>query len=297
MKRALILAVLLAIPRGAHAQDSYTLKLPAAAKGDVNRVAFSMRQSFGLIKLDVFGNEIRNDNNDATSALTYVDTILDQAGGQTTRFRRQFERAVQTVNGCQPIPMLCDGKTVLVEVKDGKTQATWEGGEMVPDSFAHQMELILKGSRDSFASFCKVDPLPSLPVKVGETWTVNIAKLVNDCEAKHGCEIKGASGSATLQKVEKRGASLFAVMSVKVQVPLTCIVQGDKRISLNDGCGMTWESTYDFCVDGTSTGFATRNHFHFLTAGTAPEHHGLSTRLRLETDVDLSESRMSTVQK
>jgi hypothetical protein len=159
------------------------------------------------------------------------------------------------------------------------------------------MELILKGSRENFASFCKVDPLPSLPVKVGETWTVNIANLVSECEAKHGCEVKGASGSATLLNVEKRGTSLFAVMSVKVHVPLTCIVQGDKRISLHDGCGMTWESTYDFCIDGTSTGFATRNHFHFLTAGTAPEHHGLSTRLRLETDVDLTESRTPAAQK
>jgi hypothetical protein len=291
MKRALVLAVLLSIPTAARSQESYSLKLPVAAKGDVSRVEFSIRQSFRLMKLDAFNNEIRSDVNDATSGLTYVDTILDQVGGQTTRFRRQFERAVQTVDGSDSIPMFCHGKTVLVEVKDGKTQVTWEGGDAVPDSFARQMEQVLKGSRENFAAFSKVDPLPALPVKVGDTWTVDISNLVSDCESKHGCEVKGASGSATLQKVETRGSSHFAVMTVKVHVPLKCIVQGEKRITLQEGCGMTWESTYDFCIDGTSSAFVTRNHFHFLTAGLAPEHHGLSTRLRLETDVDLNESR------
>jgi hypothetical protein len=291
MRRALILTILLAVPTAATAQEGYTLKLPAAAKGNVSRVEFSFRQSFNLIKLDAFSNEIRNDTNDASSGLTYVDTILDQVNGQTTRFRRQIERAVQTVNGSDPIPMLCHGKTVLVEAKDGKTQVTWEGGESVPDNFARQMELILKGSKENFAVMSKIDPLPSLPVKVGETWTINISNLVSECEAKHGCEVKGASGSATLQKVEKRGGSLFAVMVVKVHVPLRCIVQGEKQITLTDGCGMTWESTYDFCIDGTQSAFATRNHFQFLTAGLAPEHHGLATRLRLEMEVDLRETR------
>ena len=74
-------------------------------------------------------------------------------------------------------------------------------------------------------------------------------------------------------------------------MPLTSIVQGDKHITLQGGCGMTWESTYDFCIDGTQSAIATRNRFHFLTAGLAPEHHGLATRLRLEMDVDLQETR------
>jgi hypothetical protein len=292
MQRAVVLTILLAVPVSASAQEAYTLKLPAAAKGDVSRVEFSMRQSFRLLKLDAFGNEIRDDLNEATSGLTYVDTILDQVAGQTTRFRRNFERVVQSANGSDPIPMPCHGKTVLVEVKDGTTQVTWEGGESVPDGFARQMEAVLKGSKENFAAFSRVDPLPGLPVKVGETWTVNISNLVSDCEAKHGCQVTGASGSATLQKVEKRGDSLFAVMLVKVQVPLKCIVQGERRISLQDGCGMTWESTYNFCIDGTSSALLTRNHFNFLTAGTAPEHHGLATRLRLETDVELTEARV-----
>ena len=92
----------------------------------------------------------------------------------------------------------CQGKTVLVETKDGKTQVTWEGGESVPDNFARQMELVLKGSKENFAAMSKIDPLPSLPVQVGESWTVSISNLISECEAKHGCEVKGASGSATL---------------------------------------------------------------------------------------------------
>jgi hypothetical protein len=280
MKRALALMLLLAVPCRVTAQENYTLQLPAAAKGDVSRVELSMRQSFRLLKLDALNNEIRNDTNLASSSLCYVDTILDQAGGQTTRLRRTFERAVQTVNDSNPVTMACHGKTVLVEMNDGKAQVTWEGGEQVPSAFAQQMEALLK-----------VDPLPKLPVKAGESWKVDIAGLVRDCEAKHGCDVTGATGSATLEKVEKRDGSLFAVMVVKVHVPLKRIVQGDKRITLQDGCGMTWESTYTFCIDGSSTAFSTRNHFSFLTAGTAPEHNGLSTRLRLETDVDLMETR------
>jgi hypothetical protein len=292
MRPVLVLAVLAMFPLAACAQDTYNLKLPLAAKGDVSRVEFSMRQSFRLLKLDAFGNEFRNDSNDAGAGLIYVDTILDQSDQKTTRFRRHFERAVQTVDTSDPVPMACHDKTILVEVKDGKTQVMWEGGQMVPDSFAQQMEAILKGSKENFAALTKVDPLPKAPVKVGESWTIDIRDLVRECEAKHGCEVTDPSGTAVLEKVEKREGHLMAVMVVKVQVPLKCITQGDKRIALNNGSGMTWESTYEFCVDSSTTAFKTHNRFHFLTSGTAPERNGLSTRLRLETDVELSETRV-----
>jgi hypothetical protein len=291
MRRAIVLAILFAAPVSASAQEYYTLKLPLAATGDISRVEFSMRQSFRMLKLDAFSNEIRNDSSDGSTGLTYIDTILEQVDGKTTRLRREFERAVQSVDAGELVAMTCQGKTVMVEVKDGKTQVSWEGGNMVPDSFAQQMEAVLKGSKENLATLSKVDPLPKLQVKVGDSWTVDIAALIAECEAKHGCEVAGASGKASLEKVEKRDGKLFAVMVVKVQVPLKCITRGDKRISLNDESGMTWESTYNFCIDGSSTAFQTRNRFHFLTAGTAPEHSGLSTRLRLETEVELNETR------
>jgi hypothetical protein len=273
------------------AQEAYRLQLPAPAKGDVSRVVLSSRQSLRFLKLDAFGNEIRNDTTDSSANLTYTDTVLDQHDQKTTRFRRQFERAAQSVNNCDPVPMACEGKTVLIDTRDGKTQVTWEGGEVVSDSFVQQMEAAINNGKAQFAALSKVDPLPQWPVKEGETWSVDIANLIRDCESKHGCSITGATGTAKLEKVEKRGNSRFAVLSVRVHVPLKSIDQGDKHIALQEDSGMTWESTYDFCFDGTSTSFATTNRFSFLTAGRTPEHNGLSTRLRLETEVELSETR------
>jgi hypothetical protein len=288
---ALTAALVLWVPAVATAQESYLLKIPAPDQNNVNRVECGMSQTFRMAKHDAFGQEYKSESSFASSHLVYIDTFLELKDGEVSRFRRHFNTATQCVKDDPAAVMSCEGKTVLVEIKDGKTQLRWENGEPPPSSFVAQVEALLKQGKGQLGEFAHVDVLPGFAVKVGQSWSVDVDALVRNCQEKQGCEIKGVKAEATLQKVEKREGSSFAVVLVKVHIPLKRIEQGKRAINLDDASGMTWEATYDFCCDGTCSALETRSHFHFLTDGRSPEESGLSTHLRLDTEVDLSERR------
>jgi hypothetical protein len=285
------LALALALPAWAAAQPAYTLKIPEPATNDVNRVDCNVSQAFGLSKYDAFGKQYHDESTYTGSRLIYNDTILETVAGKITRFRRQFEVAQQSVRDDPAMVMACQGKTIIVENRDDKIALTWENGQPPPDGFVRQVEALLKGNKEQMGAFARVDPLPNGAVKAGDSWDIDIGALVRECQEKHGCEIKGAAAKAKLVAVEKRDIGTFAVVKVHVFVPLERIQRGERVLKLTSDSGMTWDATYDFCCDGTCSAFKSENHFRFMTTGNTPESSGLSTRVRLDTQIDLIESR------
>jgi hypothetical protein len=285
--------ILLTVPTLATAQETYTLKLPSQAKGDIRRVGFDMQQSIGVLRLDTFGSELGNRTSQSSSKLAYVDEIRDALNGQVTHYRRRFETATQTVNDANPAFLAIHGKSVVVDRRQGTPQLTWEDGKPASDGITGPMEDALKEGKDNLGAMSSFEPLPSRPVKVGESWNVDITAIVKDCEAKHGCKLTGATGVGTLKEVYKGANGSCAKVEVHIRVPLRTINNGDHSMDLAEGSGTALDAAYDFGLDGKDSYYASAMQMKFLATGSNPEGDGTQSRVRIELGIELREQRNS----
>src|SRR5438270_194242 len=118
--------LLLTIPGLARAQETYTLKFPPLAKGDVLNVHSRMFQTLRMMRLDQFGNDLADRSSAFSSQMNYVDEFLDVDKGEPTHYRRRFETASETINAGNPTLLAIHGKTITVDHRGGARQITWE---------------------------------------------------------------------------------------------------------------------------------------------------------------------------
>ncbi|HYV34653.1 MAG TPA: hypothetical protein VE988_03050 [Gemmataceae bacterium] len=284
--------VLLTIPAFANAQDTFTLKMPPQAKGDVHRVSIDMRDSTRVLRIDMFGNEFKRHITSAASLLSYADECLAVDNGTVTSFRRHIESAAQIVNEGDPIFLAVHGKTVRVDQQNGTRQLTWEDAPARPDTFTEQLEQELKDGKDKKAAIASFDPLPGQAVKVGESWNIDVSAIVKDCEAKHGCKLTGATGTGTLKEVYQGAKGQCAKVEVHIKVPLTTLKAGETVIELKDDSGTSLDGIYDFALTAGDSHYQSVMRLNFQAVGTTAERDGTSARLQIETAVELKEQRV-----
>ncbi len=289
--RSTLSALVLLIPSLATAQETYTLKTPPFAVGQTHRVSMSVVQTTGTIRLDPFGGQIKDRTSTFASQLTYLDQFLDVDKDKVARFRRKFENATETVNDSNPTQLAIHGKTVLVDHRGGARQVDWEDGRPSSDGVTGDMENALRDGKDKLACLASFEPLPGRPVRVGESWDIDISAIVKDCEAKHGCKLTGATGKGTLKQIYQGAKGPCARVEVNIHVPLSTVNNGDKQMQLNEGSGTFLNAVYDFALGGEEVAYASAMQLHFLAAGSSPEADGTATRIRIDLTVDLKENR------
>ena len=101
----------------------------------------------------------------------------------------------------------------------------------------------------------------------------------------------GAKGVGTLKQIYDEPSGKRAKVEVRVHIPLKTLRSGTKQIELKEGSGTTLESVYNFACDGKDSYYASTGRLTFLVAGSAVEPDGTTSRLYLETTVDLIEGR------
>jgi hypothetical protein len=248
-----------------------------------------MRQSFRLLRLDTLGNDLSNRRTNMASALAYADEILDVDKGEITRYRRRFETATETLDDASPTELSVHGKTALVDMQGGKRQISWEGSEPISDSLTQHLEEAFKSGKDKLAGLASFEPLPDRPVKVGESWNIDVTAMVKQCETKHGCKLTGATGLGTLREVYQGAKGPCAKVDVRISIPLRTIKNGNRLIDLNEGSGSTLEATYDFALANSDSHFASTMCLNFQAAGSNAEVDGTTTRIRLEATIEAKE--------
>jgi hypothetical protein len=283
--------ILLAIPTLATAQDAIALKMPPQAKGDVRRVVYDTDQTVRLQRLDMFGTEIKERASRVASQLTYVDECLDADNGEIKRYRRRFENATETVNDANPTILAIHGKTLVVDHRSGPPQIIWQDGKPLSDGITGPVEDAIKEGKDKLGGIASFEPLPDRPVKVGESWNIDVSAIVKDCEAKHGCKLTGATGIGTLKEVYQGAKGRCAKVEVHIRVPICTIKSGERQMALTDGSGTTLDAYYDFALDGSDSHYSSKIRMAFLATGRNPEADGTSTRVRMELGIDLKEER------
>jgi hypothetical protein len=286
-------AILLAIPTVVTAQDAVALKMPLQVKGDVRRVVYDTDQSLSLLRLDMFGAELKQRASRVASQLTYVDECLDADRGDVKRFRRRFENATESVNDSNPAVLAIHGKSLLVDRGSGPAQITWEEGKPLSDGITGPIEAAIKEGKDKFGGIASFEPLPDRPVQIGESWNIDVSAIVKDCEAKHGCTLTGATGVGTLKEIYQGPKGRCAKVEVHIRVPLCTIKSSQREMALTDGSGTTLDGYYDFALDGDSF-YSSTIRMTFLATGRNPEADGTSTRLRMELAIDVKEQRSAS---
>jgi hypothetical protein len=250
---------LLAAPAAAGAQEAYTIKLKRAGQGQTSLVDKTESATQAIKVADNNGNVLQEKDEKQTKHMVYKETVLEKKAGQrATRLKRQYEKATVTVGGdTKTLPY--QGKTVLIEKKDGKYTFRIEGGEELTGEDAQQLkEEFSKGKLDDEA--LEKLFLPKRPVKVGETWQIDPALLAKGLQedARMEVNVEKSKASGKLLKAYKKDGRQFGVLQLNLDIVPKSFSEGGMKVVLQPGAKMVVELKADACIDGSiSSGTAT----------------------------------------
>jgi hypothetical protein len=262
MARSIPLAVALGFvlaSAAARADETYAIKFKEPGKGDVTQVDSTDKSDSHNQLLDSAGKLLTDPNGKASldSAETvekvaaYRETVLEKEPGklQPTRLERHYDRAqVKTGGKTRDLPY--QGKTVLIEKKDGKYHfRVKDGAELEGDDAAQLDEEFNKGSDEEFLKAF----LPGKAVAVNDSWKIDMGPLVTAYARANKLDIDAdkAEGKGKLVKVYEKDGARFGVLEVHLELPLKGMGEGNKKLPLQAGSKWTMDVSADGCIDGS----------------------------------------------
>jgi len=238
-------------------QETYTIKLKTLGKGEVVRVTktstTTREQKLYSVKE---GDYVETKSVDERTFI-YTESVLERdANNRPTRLRRQYEKAQQTIVSSETEKddttetLTFDWKAVMIEKKGERYHFQLEGGAELPADQAKPLD----GEFNSGWWDGDKAILPGKPVKVNETWRVNVDELAKILESDTlSFDVAKASGTCKLVKAYKKDGRQFGTMELQVELPLKrfelkkgrpFVFQAGARIALN--------SSMDRCIDGSA---------------------------------------------
>jgi hypothetical protein len=173
--------------------------------------------------------------------------VIEKPAGapKPTKVKRTYESAELTVNG-QRQDLGLKGKTVLIE-KKGDRYAFTADGKPVAGKAAELLGKEFSGKKQTRDE----DFLPGKPVKVGETWKIDVAKVAAEL-SEGGMVVDDQKSTATgkLAKVYDKGGKKFGVIEVTMDLAVTTLKSGPQEVPLKDS-KLTTTLVLDGCIDGT----------------------------------------------
>jgi len=225
MRTLTTLAALTALTAGAaivQAQDAATYALDAEKKyeaGDVYTET-GAENNTQKVKVSMGANVVQDQNEETKISYTTVTKVLavnDQ--GEETKVLVYFQKFKRSEGGFDDDTL--QGKVIEVTTAaDGKSTWRHHAGEGNITSSARtwldgeMSETSAKGRAAADDAF-----RPKQPVKVGDTWTPDMSKLVELMEME-GAGTSKATGECKLLKIEQRGAIELAHVSMTAEIPL-----------------------------------------------------------------------------
>jgi hypothetical protein len=221
------------------ANATYTIKFkkyPDVGKSVTER---STEKTTGTVKVsDDKGKVLSDEKQDQTRERVLTLTVLEGGDQRPKKYKETYEKAIDTAAG-KAMPLSYQGKTLLYELKGDKYEVTAEGGGVSPN------DLRILASKANNAEMDDV-LAPKKPVKIGESWTIDIKDVVN----AFGRNDKGES--ALEEDKSKVEAKLVKVTDNKIgtiEVKMTLVSKPNAFVP-----GMTMEgtSTLETAIDGSS---------------------------------------------
>ncbi len=243
----LMVALGLLTAGAALAQDGpVTIKLKKAGPGDVVKET-KTETTDQKVTVSVQGNAQPPKQEKASATYTYTDQVIEKPAGavKPTKVKRTYDAAELTVNG-QKQELGLKGKTILIEKKGDKYTFTADGkpvGGKAAELLGKEFSTKKQTSDEDF--------LPGKPVKVGETWKIDVAKVAGELtESGMVIDLQKSTGTGTLTKVYDQDGKKFGVIDVAMDLVVSKLASGPQEIPLKDS-KLTLTMALDGCIDGT----------------------------------------------
>jgi hypothetical protein len=253
MIRKLWLIVVLGVLAGGARADAqtYTIKLKEAGPGDTVRVKSTEQGELKIRVVDNNNNELENKTEKKSDVFEYAETIVEKpAGGKAaTKLKRAYQTAKRVEDGNQTT-LPYQGKTLLIEKKDGKYRFQIEGGEEVAGKDAEELDE--EFNKADFKNLGHELFLPKKAVAIDETWKMDAGPILKELEKGEKIELDAAKSVMTgkLIKAYKKGDRQFGVIEFKMEIAINSMTEENMKISVK-GSKLVVRGTIDGCIDGS----------------------------------------------
>jgi hypothetical protein len=243
---------LLLAPAAGVAQETYSIKLKEQGPGERALIEKSETTTAVTKAVDGKQKELTNETQKTSQTSVFQETILErEAKKRATKLSRTYEKAQVTKAG-KTTDLAYQGKTVMIEKKEGKYRFTYEGGKELTKEEAQDLDQEFNRRSNDDVNFEKL-LLPGRPVKVNETWKIDMGPVTKEFGADAQMELDAAkaTGTGTLKKVYKKDGRQYGEMVLKLEMPIKSVGSGPKKIVAQDGSKGVLEFTMDVCIDGS----------------------------------------------
>src|SRR5579884_1142882 len=288
-----LLALVVLAQVGLGAQDhAYTIKVKEPVKGEIVQIERSEAFSNATKIADNAGKALVDRADKGLAVASYKETILEQEGKKRpTKLRREYDKA-QIKVGDKTVELPYHGKAVLIEKqKDNKYHFRIENGNELsgPDADALDKEFNASGgSEDKFD--LEKHLLPKVPVKLHDTWRIDMQALAKDFTANTNMEVDltKAAGTGQLKKVYDQGGRPFGELHFLVDLPLKSVPGGPgmPNVPLQTGSKASIDVTLNVCIDGSTVAGTLQGRMKMNMQGIVPLGNGTNGSLAAATDFE-----------
>jgi hypothetical protein len=233
------------------AEDAYPIQRDDVARGDVFQVVMTEAVTVSTKVCDRSGKALLDNKQATVQTCSFRETVLRCEGTSPTQLERVYDQAEVTADGkTKDLPY--KGKTVLIEKKDGRYLFTMDGKEL---TYA-DAELLIKEfvvGADGKADLERA-VLPKAPVKINESWKMDLAPFVADTAKGGQLELDPdkVNGTATLLNAYQKDGQQFARIKVGLMLPIKSLGKGVLSVRTQEGSAALVEMDLEGCVDGSS---------------------------------------------
>jgi hypothetical protein len=260
------------------AQQAYTIRIKEPGPNEGRAVGFSQSTVSSTRLTAENGAVLLDQSRSLVYQASFRERVLQRRAGERkpTKLRRAYDKAVAIQDGKEE-PLPYQGKTLTIEKNKSYTFKP-DGGEALTGPAALWLER-------EFNRGEVFDPqqllLPKQPVRLNETWQLDLAGLARDLETATGMQIDGktSTGTGQLTRVYQKEGRTFGVLTLKMELPIRSVGQGKEAIRMNPGSRVVMEATLDVCIDGTSVAGTNRSTFTASFNSTVPTGDGKKAQL------------------
>lgn len=242
-----LLLLLSLLSSTAWSQETYDLKTRTEAQGDTVRL--DILNTFQMdISVELGGESKKIRELKSTETMVFTEKILaKKAGEKATRIHREYEKA-QIDDGKEKKTLSFQGKKILVERKETGFEFQFEGGDEIEGEAAEYLKIEFNQNDD----LVEPDRLlrPKKPVKVGETWDLEIAAIAKNYARTTPVPLDQAKarGQGKLTKIYPKDGRNWGVIEVEIVIPLKPGPQG--ALDVDASSKMTLKQVMDGPIDG-----------------------------------------------
>jgi hypothetical protein len=230
--------------------QTYTIKLKVDPDPGRSVVCRESVKGSGVRKFFDPDGKLLNESKPDDTETVFTETTLEKGDPCAVKYKRVFEQASVTKSGEKPKTLSYERRTLLFERTDGKYRVGVVGKPPLDENDRRELIKEANDRAESTGSFHAFTP--AAPVKVGESWKLDLKPYVAATMKGALVDLDKSSGEVRLVKVYTKEGTQFGILEVKIRI----LVTGFNESARFDAPA-TYEidRTLDAAIDGTSTAY------------------------------------------